>query len=232
MVAHAQRTAPAGWTVKVLAVVSPEDAMEVGPAFDRMGAAWTVCDNHPVSLKWQSGLSAIESIFPESVAVMILGSDDFASPDYVKAVTDILDGGETEPFGQGHVWMLCAETGEIGFFEMQDKRRTIGAGRVFPHAALEALDWTLWTEAIDMGLDNSSGARCENKGHPIKPMTLPGAVVDVKDTSQGNMHCWQKFMSWGRCPVSRFTKLMPQWEGKEFLRANALDVLVKESSNA
>ncbi len=220
MAEHALAYAPDGWRVRMVAVVSPEDAAD-GEFIGRLkeiGVSVYAFPNSPLSMKWQAGLSMVRYFYPKTDAVFILGSDDFCSRGYMDSACAMLDDGETLPFGRNHVHMLNAETGALAAFEHGNKLLTLGAGRVFPRKSLDALDWVLWVESIEKGLDNSSSTRCERADMPIKVAHLDGFVVDVKSE---NMHPWEKFEA-----RNGFARIWNQEDAARVLRKNGLDIVI------
>jgi hypothetical protein len=191
MAQHAMTTQIVGWKVNLLAVVSLEDARD-GAFMDALRATRAkvfAFPNSPLAFKWQAGLSMIRAQFPATDAVMSLGSDDFASADYMAEACRRIEEGEAIPFGKNQVHMCNGETGEIALCQHGNPALTMGAGRMYPRQALDKLEWVLWTQPLERGLDNSASVRCYEAGMPIKVDNIPHMVVDVKTT---NMNPWDK----------------------------------------
>ena len=189
---EAGKRAPLGWEIRPFVVLSPEDIKEgFGVWLESAGIPFVSRVNNPVSFKFQYGLTMLRKLMPHHKAVVILGSDDFASAGYWRSIIRRLDAGETEPFGLEGCWLLNVDTLQAGFYCPRDQ--TIGAGRVYPIKALNDVAHTLWKRACNSGLDACAHGRMLFYGHPILPWHDPDCfVVDVK-TAEGNIHTWDIF---------------------------------------
>jgi hypothetical protein len=194
MAQHAMTIAVDGWRMNLVAAVSLEDARD-GAFMDALratGATVFAFPNAPLAMKWQAGLSVLHNEFPNTDAVMSMGSDDFASPEYVREACRLVDGGEVTPFGKRNIHMFNAETGEIGECPHGNPALTMGAGRVYPRHALDRLHWVLWTSPLQRGLDNAATVRCYEASMHVLVATTDHPVIDVKTT---NMNSWDRLES-------------------------------------
>ena len=114
-------------------------------------------ENLPLSQKWNAGLKYSKSFDPD--AVIILGSDDFISPETVRAlVGKISDGWLMTGLMDMHI--LDSKAGRLfhwnGYSVKTPHRmwETIGLGRCLSKKLLEKVEFSLWDkEDIDSGLD-------------------------------------------------------------------------------
>lgn len=194
-----------------VAVLSPEDA-PLGPVLDRYGVCWRTYENNPVAVKWQVGAMFARELCRATIGLMIFGSDDFASLAYVRAVAYQLiharQGrimGIRYALGPDRCYFLDAASGRLGRVGPRHETQ-IGAGRAFPIAELDALEWILWPSIADRALDTRCAEWLALRGVAILPIHLdrvPGAaIVDVKDGR--NIHDWSALpysAIWDRGPA-------------------------------
>lgn len=202
---------PPGWRVLVVVTMGSEDFVKMLPESRALGKDPAVipvmAENSPLTRKWQTGLNFMRHVAGDSLdAVCIMGSDDFASIDYWRAGVHKIEDGAINPFGVRSCYMLNAKTGELGRFTMGDPERPVGCGRFYPRAALDSVDWTLWTIDRDKGLDAASEIRLAEKGVKLEVVELPGMMVDVK--TEENIHGWEKFTTFCGVPFARFDEII------------------------
>jgi hypothetical protein len=146
--------------------------------------SFLLADNNPLSLKWQSGLNAIHGarFLYESDAVMTVGSDDFLTPQYIEACRYLLAQG-AELIEMDGAYFHDTRTGRT----IWANALSMGMGRCYSRALLDRLDWQLWTEEADSGLDSMAMIRVLQEGGEVKRISLSKeakrhgiAALDVK----------------------------------------------------
>jgi hypothetical protein len=188
--------------VVLFAVVSPEDREPLAAALAAAGCRWVTCRNSPVAYKWQAGIEFIRAVWPAVAAVSVYGSDDLASIGYIRLCLSRLASGDVA-FGPDRIHMVDAPTGRLrvwqGPHDSPSGKQPAGAGRCWPAAALDAMNWQLWPGPRDHGLDTLSHAATMNGGVRMEVLPLaatPEAViVDVKSPGR-NIHGFDKFVRW------------------------------------
>lgn len=139
-----------------LAVASREEDAAVA-----RDEGWTVVmhENIPLSAKWQAGLDSLRREDVESVT--ILGSDDVLSARAISGLLGALEHGATfaAPLGC-YVWRPADERLVLwNGYRGAREGEPIGTGRTFSRALLDALDWKVWTEPANSGLDRMAWER-------------------------------------------------------------------------
>jgi hypothetical protein len=200
--------------------MSWEDVTEFSPVCDSLDVPWVAADNRPVSIKWQRGLEFLRGAMPDANAVMLMGSDDFASPAWWHYCSRMIVAKAERAFGTHRVWMIDAETCEMGLF-IASCERSMGVGRVFPRAYLERAEWILWDQEADKGLDHMCADRLSRLDLPILPAHgAPGIIVDVK--TQENIHSFSEFATWLGLPLSKFDVLLEPIEAQKVLAGHGM----------
>lgn len=119
-------------------------------------AKWIVAysENKPVSNKWQLGLRQVRQF--EFDALMIVGSDDVVTPEYLEACRYMIAHGADYIYLPG-AYFYDAYAGRM--FWGQAER--LGMGRVISRGLLNRLQWRLWDDGLNSGLDGSMTRRIE-----------------------------------------------------------------------
>ena len=114
-------------------------------------------ENRPLSKKWQAGLYALRTTKPDFV--ITVGSDDLLSTDYFRKIIDRcpIDGCT----GIYDFWFLDLKRKQMGYWSEMNRStpfgggyiRTLGAGRCYSKRILDNLNWELWPNDQDSGLD-------------------------------------------------------------------------------
>ena len=105
--------------------------------------------NEPLSNKWNGGMSCMDLDDPLD-GVMIVGSDDLVTPQYIETVKYLLDKGADYIF-----------LPSLYFYNLQDGRmhwcmaERLGLGRVLSRRLLDMLDWRPWPDGLNRGLDGA-----------------------------------------------------------------------------
>jgi hypothetical protein len=215
-----------GLNLQVVAAISPEDRA-ILPALGRIGAGVVCVANNPVSRKWQEGLrKAWELHGRDADGVMILGSDDFVTPAYLRQACRILTSGFSAVFGVDQFYSYNALTRELGHWRQIVYHESwpipVGCGRVFSRALLDRVSWRLWPLDQDKGLDTMCSKRLIALGYPMDLVRLdnfPGAaIVDVK--SDTNITPWERVLPF-------FDRVLPEAAASERLKKLGLGFLAK-----
>lgn len=176
----------AGLDVVPVCVVSPDDApaYEIGREND-----WEIveADNRPLSAKWQAGLTRLREYHLD--AVCIIGSDDFLSTSvYVHLSTAVEKGALLTGYLDHYLFRgIDQKCVRWPGYEGAREGDTIGTGRTYSRELLEAVDWSLWPEAMDRNLDGQARDRCRDLVDGLRRRTVAlrldlgrEAIVDVK----------------------------------------------------
>lgn len=160
--------------IQVLAVASETEMLDLCERYD---VTCVTHSNEPLGRKKNFGLQAARSM--KFDYMMEIGSDTLV-------LNELLDEykkhfiGVHHFFGIGDCAFICSET--------QKCRRvggasTYGGGRMISRHALETMEFKLWPDAINRGLDNASVFKLAREGgfwyQQLKPGELP-LVFDVK----------------------------------------------------
>ena len=159
----------------LVAVVSPED-----PTLpDIRAGQWQFVEhkNEPLADKFLAGAAALRG---QCDAVMILGSDDFVTLDYIEHCCSLLTGGP-QMIVPRHIHYFDAIKCRL----MRIRHRHPGAGRVLSAELCERLKWELWKRE-DGNVDGSMDARMKEvigdrwKEHYTYIEDPVGVILDVK----------------------------------------------------
>jgi hypothetical protein len=147
--------------INTLAVISEESAIEL---CEEYGVNWVMYKNEP--------LGEIDFDY-----LMEIGSDDLITNDLLEDYKKYI--GKHDFFGIRDAAYVNSETGEC---RRLTSKATYGAGRMISRKALELIDWKLWVDRLNCGMDNNSVFNLGRKGVKYvtaEPMEFPG-VIDVK----------------------------------------------------
>ena len=218
-----------GFDVRIVAAVSPDEDRESVALCRSFGITYAEVANAPLGRKWQTALDWAIASGPCD-AVMLLGSDDFATEHVFRAAAKAIfeDGATIFGFsdfyfiGQGPraaYWPGYAEnTGRMG--------EPMGAGRTFSRELLDALRSRLWKDDLESSLDQWSWARimAASEFLPVRLASIPlaacgGMLVDVKQATSEQMSPLQRYFDSGSQEidwrlVTRFfgAQLVEDWD--------------------
>lgn len=160
------------YQIEGLAVISEEEMI---PLCERYGIHWVMYKNEPLGEKKNFGLQKAKEF--EFDYLMEIGSDDLVLnellTDYLKYV------GKYDFFGISDAAYINSESMEC---RRLISRSTYGAGRMLHRRALDKVNWTLWGDRLNRGMDNNSVLNLQRRGvtySKTTPMEFPG-VIDVK----------------------------------------------------
>ena len=150
------------------------------------GAQYIDVPNHPLGAKFNSTLTLARE--HEVDAVCVMGSDDVFCERVARAYHPFLN--EPTPYvGLLDLYFYVLRSRRMGYWAGYHQAHRIGepagCGRVIPRAYLDALDWRLWNETQNRGVDHSSFKRLADAviPHPrlIGVRELDGCAVDLKN---------------------------------------------------
>jgi hypothetical protein len=158
---------------ETLAVISEESMI---PLCEKHGVHWVMSENLPLGRKKNNGLQ--EAMNFKFDYLLEIGSDDLVLNELLDWYAPMIDAGERF-FGIRDIAYIESDTGEC---RRLISKSTYGAGRMIHRSALEQMDWKLWKDTLNRGLDNNSVFNMLKKKINYKtlaPKEFPG-VIDVK----------------------------------------------------
>lgn len=163
----------ASFNIEALAVISEPSMI---PLCEAYGINWVMHNNEPLALKKNFGLHKAQEF--DFDYLMEIGSDDLILneliDDYIQNYV-----GKYDFFGISDAAYIDSETGDC---RRLISKSTYGAGRMISRAVLEKMNWNIWTDKLNRGLDNNSVFNIQRNGFVYKrvsPLEFP-CVVDVK----------------------------------------------------
>jgi hypothetical protein len=161
---------------KVIVVVTNNDAVNFLNCA-RAGFYTYAAPNEPLAGKFNLGAKAAYLLGADKM--MILPSDDFASPAWVKAAREE-PGDYLVPHTCGVIDAKTQRAYKIVKNALTGQLR-FGAGRVVSRAVLEAVNCELWPAEANRGLDTGSNQRILRAGFKPKVVVTEGIpITDVK----------------------------------------------------
>ena len=181
--------------MELLPVVAGSEGEESRAVAERNGFSYTEVENLPLGAKWNAALSLLRD--QDVDGVVILGSDDLLNERFFHVLKESLDEGCLLA-GLDTFFVLESRSGRLmewlGYLPPREGE-SIGAGRFLHRELLERLNWHLWEDGLNAGLDASMWrllrADADRRGHSFTSRTLncrkEGIVlVDVKSSIQIN----------------------------------------------
>ena len=154
------------------------------------GAEYLNVPNRPLGRKFNATLQAARTHQPD--AVLIMGSDDVFCERTARAYLPFF---EDIPYvGLKDFYFYHTVDGRFGYWGGYVTQRRLGepagGGRVLPAGHLEHLDWRLWADGKDRGMDHSAFQRLRDVGIEFPPLiscrALEGCAVSLK----GPVNLW------------------------------------------
>jgi hypothetical protein len=162
-------------------------------------------DNTPLGKKKNYGLKEASN-FKWDYMIEI-GSDDIVTDDLLDQYIEYYD--KYDAFG---VQDICyVESVNLECRRFNSKLSTYGAGRIISRKAIEKMQWKLWDDKINRGLDNDSIRNLKSKNinyFKVPPMDDPG-VIDVK--SDENIWKFNYFLGSGY-DINKILNKLSQFE--------------------
>ncbi len=122
---------------------------------ERHGFHYVEWENRPLGEKWNAGLGAMRDA--DIDAVVIVGSDDLIDERLMRWYAQEMRAGN-RLLGLLDLYFFHAASGDAVRWKGYSEHRrgeTAGLGRCIHRAYLEALDWKLWEDRLEKGLDGS-----------------------------------------------------------------------------
>jgi hypothetical protein len=164
------------YNIEAFAVISEPGMIQL---CNKYGIKWFMTDNYPLGKKKNTGLRAAERF--DFDYLMEIGSDDLITNDLLTQYLDYF--GKYDFFGITDAAYIESETGACR--RLTTDKSTYGAGRIISRKILNQMNWTLWSDSLNRGLDNNSLYNIETKTkvkyHKVKHQDVPG-VIDVKSS--------------------------------------------------
>lgn len=183
MMRHTREVAP---DAVLIAVLSPEDPDERALSGAAARHDWNIerKPNQPLGAKWNAGLDETHHVVGGIDAVMILGSDDFVSPEWVTKATRAIEAGMLMA-GLTDFYALRLINGRLYHVNPYPEGsprhgETIGSGRIFSAELLDAVSWKLWPEGQSAGLDYAAMQRLHLARPDLARRTLALSMDDAK----------------------------------------------------
>lgn len=172
------------------------------------GYDYVRCPNKPLGQKHNAGLQALKRI--DFDYIIQLGSDDLITNEYLEYALSAMHSG-VDVFGVDRLYFT-----EIGtqkackFMVTTHANKLIGAGRFISHKAIKKLNYTLWPDEINKGLDMTSQAMLLEIGaRPVVVNTTDICVLDVK--SKTNIWSYDTFGdNYPKVNIERVKQLFPE----------------------
>lgn len=130
-------------------------------------------DNSPLSNKWNAGINNFQWEDDLS-AVIIVGSDDLITPEYIESCKYLLSQGAEYIYMDG-AYFYDAQSGRMiwGYAER------LGLGRCISRSLLDRMNWRLWPEGLERGLDGAMWDLVQQADEP--------RIVQLKDCRREGM---------------------------------------------
>ena len=181
--------------MELLPVVAGSEREESRTVAEKNGFSYTEVENLPLGAKWNAALSLLRD--QDVDGVVILGSDDLLNERFFHVLKDIMDEGCLLA-GLDTFFVLESRSGRLmewlGYLPPREGE-SIGAGRFLHRELLERLNWHVWEDGLNAGLDASMWrllrADAARRGQSFTSRTIncrkEGIVlVDVKSSTQIN----------------------------------------------
>lgn len=161
------------YNIQALAVISEKEMI---PLCNKYKINWVMTENNPLGRKKNYGLKQASNI--DFDYMLEIGSDDIITDDLLDQYLEYYD--KYEAFG---VQDICyVESVNLECRRFNSHLSTYGAGRVISRKVLESVEWRLWNDDINRGLDNDSIRKMKSANvnyFKVPPMDVPG-VIDIK----------------------------------------------------
>ncbi len=173
------------YNIQAFAVISEPEMI---PLMEKYNIGWAMHENLPVSKKKNYGLKALSAY--QFDYMMEIGSDDLVTDYLLTQYVDYF--GKYEYFGISDCLYISVETDESR--RLINHQSTYGAARVISRSLLEKMNWSLWPDNLNRGMDNASNRNIAKHGvnfYRVPAREYPG-LIDVK--SQENIWKFNYFL--------------------------------------
>jgi len=175
-------------------------------------------NNRPLGAKFNAGMRAIMSYNLDYV--MVLGSDDLISDDYMECFVKIMKTQKPDLIGTTDCYFYSPTHKKLGYWDGYRNARkgeTIGMGRTLSKKLIYKLKLTPWFHGINKGLDGSMMSQVLR--HRPKIISLSQKkenifAVDIK--SKGNITSFGAYKHLQKEPIELINTHLP-WETKQIM---------------
>lgn len=164
------------------------------------GFLYVEAPNNPLGAKWNAALALLRSV-PQLDGVCVMGSDDIANEPYFRRIAALVREGH-ELLGMSGLYFLEQDSGRLLYWRGYPPPRendSAGAGRFIGRRILDGLDWQLWPDTMNGGLDRAMRDSVKKGGHgEFKPVPCRDGecvVVDIK--GRGGMNSFETIAASG-----------------------------------
>lgn len=149
------------------------------------GCHYIETPNYPVSNKHNALIQKAKELDVDGVVLM--GSDDMVCDNYWKWIKTFTPN-EERIIGLKDLYFYSTTTKQLYYWEgYQNGKQTAGAGRFFSRYILEQLDWKLWDDGLNKGLDSNCNSRwAREEGYKMSDVNV--FLVDVKHSRSITSH--------------------------------------------
>ncbi len=162
---------------------------------------WQVstAENMPLTRKFAANMPNVKDWKPD--ALMIMGSDDFASVGYIERAIKRID--QHQYIGNSLVHYINLGTDQM-IMQSDLYGRPIGAGRMLSRSLLDRMKWNLWLDDETTGLDKSMAQHLAY--HGVEPVMMSQhGLLDCKELTpyghSANRTAWETVRRWPHEPV-------------------------------
>lgn len=146
------------------------------------GCHYIEINNYPVSAKHNSMLAKAKELNVDGVVLM--GSDDIVNDGFWENIYNNFTANEQEVIGLKDLYFYSTESKNLGYWAgYVNGTQSVGAGRFFSKHVLDTMNWKLWGDRVNKGLDSNCTLRCLSNGINDRTYTMKesGAfLVDIK----------------------------------------------------
>jgi hypothetical protein len=146
------------------------------------GLTYIETPNFPLSHKHNEVLKLSKQWNPDGV--VLIGSDDVMCDNVLMYYNNYLKNNKTEPTGFVDAHFLWSDlTGYWSGYSNHRIGETMGAGRLYPKYCLDMIDWDLWNESQNCGLDYIATQRIKNKNIKLNSLSLKdidGFIIGIE----------------------------------------------------
>lgn len=161
------------------------------------GAIFVSHPNNPLGAKFQAGVNKAREL--KADALMMLGSDDWITSNWCSRMMQEIDKGFDLVGGkQLFILSLGFDARELvclsGYQEPERRDEPLGAGRMFSRRILDKMEWKVFPEMSDGGLDGASYSLAVAHGAGICVVEDEDAVImDIKSPLWKNKWSFEQF---------------------------------------
>lgn len=145
------------------------------------GCHYIEVENSPLSNKHNAMLVKAKELDVDGVVLM--GSDDMVSDSYFDWIYS-LSKDEKHIQGLKDIYFYSVASKTLHYWHgYRNKTQSAGAGRFFSRWVLDEMNWKLWKEGLEKGLDNNCTRRLLQKGIKDKSVSMSDKdlfLVDIK----------------------------------------------------